>query len=150
MTHQLPEFIPSIINRLKSIPGVIAIALGGSRARGNHNSKSDVDLGIYYNPENPINVNALNQLASEIDDNHRNNLITSLGEWGKWINGGGWLQVEGVAVDFLHRDLVQVNRVINDCCNGKITIDYQPGHPHGFVSSIYMIFIKRKRSGSFY
>ncbi|MDY6901175.1 MAG: hypothetical protein SWZ49_24295 [Cyanobacteriota bacterium] len=39
MTHQLPKFIPHIINRLKSIPGVEAIALGGSRAKGNHNSK---------------------------------------------------------------------------------------------------------------
>lgn len=138
MTQQLPEFIPDIINRLKSIPGVAAISLGGSRARGNHTEKSDVDLGIYYNPENPINVNTLNQLASEIDDNHRTNLITPLGDWGKWINGGGWLQVEGVAVDFLYRDLVKVNKVIDDCCSGKITIDYQPGHPHGFVSSIYM------------
>ncbi|WP_375514785.1 hypothetical protein [uncultured Nostoc sp.] len=30
------------------------------------------------------------------------------------------------------------NRVIDDCHIGRITIDYQPGHPHGFVSSIYM------------
>ncbi|MHC5727059.1 MAG: hypothetical protein ACYTXY_23560, partial [Nostoc sp.] len=29
-------------------------------------------------------------------------------------------------------------RVIDDCHAGQITIDYQPGHPHGFVSSIYM------------
>ncbi|MEP1077538.1 hypothetical protein NDI52_19240 [Leptolyngbya sp. PL-A3] len=27
---------------------------------------------------------------------------------------------------------------MDDCHNGQITIDYQPGHPHGFVSSIYM------------
>lgn len=140
MTHQLPSFIPHLTNRLKSIPGVAAIALGGSRARGNHTEKSDVDLGIYYNPENPIDVNALNQLASEIDESDRTNLITPLGEWGKWINAGGWLQVEGVAVDFLYRDIVKVNRVIDDCHAGKITIDYQPGHPHGFVSCIYMGF----------
>ena len=80
----------------------------------------------------------LNHLASELDDNHRTSLITSIGEWGKWINGGGWLQVEGVAVDFLYRDLSEVNRVIQDCHAGQITIDYQPGHPHGFVSSTYM------------
>ncbi|WP_276745802.1 hypothetical protein [Chlorogloeopsis fritschii] len=28
--------------------------------------------------------------------------------------------------------------MIDDCHAGRITIDYQPGHPHGFVSSIYM------------
>lgn len=116
----------------------MAIALGGSRARGNHTSKSDVDLGLYYQPENPPDLLALNHLASELDDNHRTNLITLVGEWGKWINGGGWLKVEGVPVDFLYRDVDQVNQVIDDCHAGKITIDYQPGHPHGFVSSIYV------------
>jgi hypothetical protein len=59
-------------------------------------------------------------------------------EWGKWINGGGWLKVEGIPVDFLYRDVAQVSQVIDDCHAGEITIDYQPGHPHGFVSSIYM------------
>lgn len=138
MNQQLPQFIHRVVERLQSIQGIVAIALGGSRARGNHTQKSDVDLGIYYNPENPLDVTALNYLASELDDKHRANLITPIGGWGKWINGGGWLKIEGVSVDFLYRDVVQVNRVIGDCHAGQITIDYQPGHPHGFVSSIYM------------
>lgn len=138
MNKELPHFINHIVYSLQSIKGIIAVTLGGSRARGNHTHKSDVDLGIYYNPENPPDLIALNRLASELDDNHRVNLVTAIGGWGKWINGGGWLRVQGVAVDFLYRDLAYVNRVIDDCHAGKITIDYQPGHPHGFVSSIYM------------
>ncbi|MDZ7990683.1 MAG: nucleotidyltransferase domain-containing protein [Nostoc sp. EfeVER01] len=138
MNKELPQFINHIVSSLRSIEGITAVSLGGSRARGYHTLKSDVDLGIYYNPENPPDLIALNRLACELDDNHRVNLITAIGEWGKWINGGGWLKVQGVGVDFLYRDLVKVNRVIDDCHNGRITIDYQPGHPHGFVSSIYM------------
>ncbi|MBD0389020.1 MAG: nucleotidyltransferase domain-containing protein [Nostoc sp. C3-bin3] len=138
MNKESPQFISHIVSSLQSIEGITAVSLGGSRARGNHTLKSDVDLGIYYNPENSPDLIALNRLACELDDNHRVNLITAIGEWGKWINGGGWLQVQGVGVDFLYRDLVKVNRVIDDCHNGRITIDYQPGHPHGFVSSIYM------------
>ncbi|MBW4562873.1 MAG: nucleotidyltransferase domain-containing protein [Mojavia pulchra JT2-VF2] len=138
MSKELPQFINHIVSSLQSIEGITAIALGGSRARGNHTQKSDVDLGIYYNKENPPDLIALNRLASELDDQGRVNLITAIGEWGKWINGGGWLKVEGVGVDFLYRDLAKVNRVIDDCHAGQITIDYQPGHPHGFVSSIYM------------
>lgn len=138
MNAQLPGFIHRVIERLQPIKKIVAITLGGSRARGSHTQKSDVDLGIYYQPENPPDLMMLNHLACELDDSHRANLITSIGEWGKWINGGGWLQIEGVPVDFLYRDLAQVNCVIDDCHAGQITIDYQPGHPHGFVSSIYM------------
>jgi predicted nucleotidyltransferase len=138
MDQRLPQFIYQVVDRLQSIEGIAAIALGGSRASGNHTPKSDVDLGLYYQPGNPPDLFALNHLASDLDDSHRTNLITSIGEWGKWINGGGWLKVEGIPVDFLYRDLAQVNRIIDDCHNGEITIDYQPGHPHGFVSSIYM------------
>lgn len=97
----------------------MAIALGGSRASGNHTSKSDVDRGLYYQPENPLDLLALNHLASALDANHRTNLITPIGEWGKWMNGGGWLRIEGIPADFLYRDVAQVNQVINDCHAGK-------------------------------
>ncbi|MCC5633286.1 nucleotidyltransferase domain-containing protein [Nostoc sphaeroides CHAB 2801] len=138
MNQESPQFINYIVSSLRSVEGITAISLGGSRARGNHTNKSDVDLGIYYNSEKPPDLIALNRLASELDDKGRVNLITAIGEWGKWINGGGWLQVQSVGVDFLYRDLAKVNRVIDNCHAGQITIDYQPGHPHGFVSSIYM------------
>ena len=46
--------------------------------------------------------------------------------------------MEGIPVDFLYRNVAQVIQVIDDCHAGKIAIDYQPGHPHGFVSSIYL------------
>ncbi|WP_373538730.1 nucleotidyltransferase domain-containing protein [Chamaesiphon sp.] len=138
MNQQLPDFIHDVVEHLQSIEGIASVALGGSRARGNHTPKSDVDLGIYYLPDNPIDVIALNQLACELDDNHRPNLITPIGGWGKWINGGGWLKIKDMPVDFLYRDVDRVSCVIDECHAGQITIDYQPGHPHGFVSSIYM------------
>jgi predicted nucleotidyltransferase len=138
MSSPLPPFIHRVVDHLQQIEGVVAIALGGSRARGTHTQNSDVDLGIYYHPENPPDRTALNHLASQLDDTHRADLITPVGGWGKWMNGGGWLKIEGVAVDFLYRNVAQVSQVIEDCQMGKITIDYQPGHPHGFVSSIYM------------
>ena len=83
MNQQLPQFIHQVVDRLQSIEGIVAIALGGSRARGNHTPKSDVDLGLYYQPENPPDLLALNHLASELDDSHHTNLITPIGEWGK-------------------------------------------------------------------
>jgi Nucleotidyltransferase domain len=34
--------------RLVEVPGIVAVLLGGSRARGDHLPESDVDLGLYY------------------------------------------------------------------------------------------------------
>lgn len=37
-----------LLPRLVALPGVLAVALGGSRARGTHRPDSDWDLGVYY------------------------------------------------------------------------------------------------------
>ncbi len=130
--------ITTIVEQIKHINGVTAIVLGGSRARGTHTPKSDIDLCIYYHPAHPLDLTALEHIATEIDDSHRSGLITPIGGWGPWINGGGWLTVQSQAVDFLYRDLSKVEKVIDDCLNGQVDMFYQPGHPHGFVSSIYL------------
>lgn len=127
-----------ITSAISEVEGVSAVVLGGSRARGTHNSKSDVDMGIYYHPDRPINLVALKKIAACFDDEHRENALTPIGGWGPWINGGGWLNVRFTPVDFLFRDLGKVSAVIDACLRGEIEMAYQPGHPHGFVSSIYL------------
>lgn len=130
--------INTIVEQIKPIDGVSAIVLGGSRARGTHTPKSDIDLCLYYHPAHPLDLTALERVAAELDDSHRAGLVTPIGDWGPWINGGGWLTVQTQAVDFLYRDLRKVAAVIEDCLNGQVEMVYQPGHPHGFVSSIYL------------
>lgn len=132
------DLIAEIVDRLKSVPGVEAVVLGGSRARGTHTESSDVDLGLYYTPSLPLDLAELTRVAAGLDDEHHPDLVTAPGGWGPWINGGGWLKVGGLPVDFIYRDLDKVERIISDCCAGRIEIAYQPGHPHSFVSSIYL------------
>lgn len=131
------ELAGRVAERLAEIEGVEAVVLGGSRARGEQNPDSDVDIGIYYRPERPFPVDALRRLARELDDRHLPDLVTGPGEWGPWINGGGWLRIEGHPVDWLYRDLRRVTRTIEECQTGYPTCHYQPGHPHGFHSHIY-------------
>lgn len=139
MDHLDTETIMArIVQGLTTVRGVRAIVLGGSRAKGTHRPESDLDIGIYYNSDELIDTEALNRLAATFDDEGRENLITPIGEWGPWINGGGWLHMGGLPVDFLYRDLAKVERVLADCARGEVTIDYQPGHPHGFANAIYM------------
>jgi predicted nucleotidyltransferase len=135
---QIEALIQEIVDEVKRVEGVKAIVLGGSRARGTHTSTSDVDLGIYYHPDSPLDLHALGKVATQLDDEHRADVITDIGGWGPWINGGGWLIIQSYHVDFLYKDLQKVNAVIEDCLHEKVEVFYQPGHPLGFVSSMYL------------
>ncbi len=127
-----------VAGRLGGIEGVEAVALGGSWARGEAHPNSDVDLGIYYRPESPPRIEDLRLLARELDDRHPPDAVTDFGEWGPWINGGGWLTIDGRNTDWLYRDLALVERTIDECRAGRPSVHYQPGHPHGFHTHIYM------------
>ncbi|MBS4197606.1 nucleotidyltransferase domain-containing protein [Lederbergia citri] len=135
---QVQLVIEEIVKKLSKINGITAIVLGGSRAKGTSTPKSDIDIGIYYKSELKFDIPKLQETATEIDDTQRNNLITQIGEWGPWINGGGWLTVHGYKVDFLFRDFHKVETVMEQCRTGDVTIDYYPGHPHGFINAIYL------------
>lgn len=132
------QLIEEFAERLSAVDGVRAIVLGGSRARGTGHASSDVDIGVYYESEDELDLQALEAFAGRIDDRGRAGLVTRPGEWGPWINGGGWLTVHSVPVDILYRDLDRVRKVMDDCVEGRITIDYQPGHPHGFANHMYV------------
>jgi predicted nucleotidyltransferase len=127
-----------LIVALSAVPGVEAIALGGSRARGTAVATSDYDIGLYYRANRPIDVAALGKVAAILDDRGVEASVTPIGGWGPWIDGGGWLVVGGVHVDLLYRDLDRVGAAIDDAHAGKVERFYQPGHPHAFLPTIYM------------
>jgi hypothetical protein len=72
-----------------------------------------------------------------LDDGHRSNLVVPPGAWGDWVNGGGWLVVNGYHVDLILRDIKRVEQIIKDTEQGIVTANYQTGHPHGYISSMY-------------
>ena len=130
------ELAREVAARVGALDGVVAVALGGSLARGRGDAHSDVDLGIYYDPARPFSIEALRALVTELDDRHAPELV-GFGGWGPWINGGAWTRTGGTKLDLLYRDLRLVDRVLDDCAAGRTTCDYQPGHPHGFHSHLY-------------
>jgi predicted nucleotidyltransferase len=132
------ELAQRVATLLISVEGVVALVLGGSRARGEAYPNSDLDLGIYYHPECPPSLEALREVARGLDDRHTADAVTDFGEWGPWINGGAWLRIEGQKVDWLYRDLTRVAESIEESRRGHIAISYQPGHPFGFPSYLYM------------
>jgi Nucleotidyltransferase domain len=123
---------------LSKVPGVRAIVLGGSRARGVASPRSDYDIGLYYQESDPLDVALLQGVVAALDDAGPTASVTPIGGWGPWINGGGWLTVAGTRVDLLYRSLDRVRSAIEAGRAGRIERHYQPGHPHAFISTIYM------------
>ncbi|MFI1868361.1 nucleotidyltransferase domain-containing protein [Streptomyces jumonjinensis] len=119
--------------RLTEVAGVRAVSLGGSRARGAHRPDSDWDLGVYY--RGTVDTGALASLAAGITGGPVE--VAAPGDWGPWVNGGAWLRVDGVAVDWILRDLDRVERVWEQCRQGRYEVGAQAGHPLGFWSPAY-------------
>ena len=127
------ESLDTIGQRLLDVPGVLAVALGGSRARGDHTPASDIDLGIYY--EGDIDDNALAALAQELGG--QSATVTAIGGWGPWVDGGGWLNIDGVAVDWIYRDIHRTEASVAAAERGETTRHYQLGHPFGIPQYAY-------------
>ena len=134
---KVEALVGRIVEELAQVPGIAAVAMGGSRARGQWDSHSDVDLGLYYDPARPPAIPRLRSLARRLEGRRTTPAVTALGGWGPWIDGGAWLEIEGRRVDWIYRDLSRVQRAISDARRGRISSHYQPGHPHAFHSYIY-------------
>ncbi|MGY8668935.1 nucleotidyltransferase domain-containing protein [Bradyrhizobium sp. UFLA05-109] len=130
--------IERVVSTLGDVTGVEAIVLGGSRARGTSHENSDYDIGLYFSDSSMLDTDGLQQAAQQLADDPEATTVTSVGEWGPWIVGGAWLTVEGQKVDLLYRNIDAVRRTMEACREGQISMDYQPGHPHGFCSAIWM------------
>lgn len=119
---------------LVEVDGVVGIMLGGSHARGTARPESDIDLGVYY--REPLDVAALEALAGQVTG--RPTAVARPGGWGRWVNGGAWLDVDDLRVDWILRDLVRVEKQWDEARHGRFSVQHQPGHPFGFVSTTYV------------
>jgi len=130
--------VGALAQRLIAIEGVTAIALGGSHARGRALPSSDIDLGLLYSEAQPIDIAAVRALASELDSggpapaDGETPVVTELWEWGRWVNGGAWLHIEGTRVDWIYRAFEQVERTLEAALEGRHEVDYAQQPPFGY------------------
>lgn len=118
---------------MADVPGVIGVVLGGSRARGEQAADSDVDIGLYYRP--PLDIDALAALARDVGGVGAQ--VTQPGAWGPWVDGGAWLRIDGVAVDWIYRDLDRVRSSWESAQRGEFSFHAQVGHPLGVPDFAY-------------
>lgn len=109
------DFLDELARRLAELPGVTAVALGGSRAQDQHQPDADYDLGLYY--------------RGEFDPQHLRDCgwpgeVSELGGWGGGVfNGGGWLTVAGHRVDVHYRDLDRIDVIMAEAEQGRFTVE---------------------------
>jgi predicted nucleotidyltransferase len=125
--------LTELAEQLSAVPGVVGVVLGGSRARRDHTPESDTDLGLYY--RHPLDTEALDALAKRAGGPAA--AVTEPGGWGPWVDGGGWLRIDGEPVDWIYRDLDRVAAVWGSARQGRYSFHHQPGHPLGFVDIAY-------------
>jgi predicted nucleotidyltransferase len=94
------KFPGYVAERLSGVPGVTAVALGGSRAAGTQRPDSDWDFSLYYRGQfEPQDLRALGWPGE----------ISRIGGWGGGVfNGGAWLRADGRPVDVVAELAVNV------------------------------------------
>ncbi|QDP96449.1 nucleotidyltransferase domain-containing protein [Microlunatus elymi] len=135
---ELPPAHAELVTRLAALPGVEAIALGGSRAQGTAGPDSDWDFGIYYRTGfDPAEVRALGYDGT----------VVEIGEWGGGVfNGGAWLQVDGHKTDLLWRDLDVVEHEIAEARAGRWRVEPLRFHLTGIPTYLLLAELAANRA----
>lgn len=129
--------IHTIVEALENVSNLVAVVLGGSYARGFARPDSDIDIGIYYRQASPCSVDEVRSIAERIATVGSVPIVTGMYEWGPWVNGGAWIQTPAGKVDFLYRNLDQVQGVIEEGRQGIWRHHYDQQPPYGFRSVVY-------------
>lgn len=119
--------VTTLVERVARVPGVKAITLGGSRARGMARADSDWDFGVYY--RGSIDTEAIRALDYP-------GYVAEPGDWGRIVNGGAWLDVDGERVDLLYRDLDVVEHWAAEAAAGRFEVDRVGGHVAGLPTYV--------------
>ena len=137
LPEQKHSLLEQLVEQLSKVKGVSAIVLGGSYASGLHHETSDIDIGVYYFPANPFSITDIQSIAKNVSANG-DATVTGFYEWGDWVNGGAWIQTPHGKVDFLYRNLDQLQKTIADAQQGILIHDYDQQPTYGFYSVIYL------------
>lgn len=129
--------LQQLVAQLSRTPGVSAIVLGGSYASGTQHETSDIDIGLYYWPANPFLIADIRRIAANAAATGQAT-VTGFYEWGPWVNGGAWIHTPQGKVDFLYRNLEQLQDTIAEAQQGIWHHDYDQQPTYGFYSLIYL------------
>lgn len=116
MRYDDVDFSRYVTEQLATLPGVVAVSLGGSRVLGTEQPSSDWDFAIYY--RSGFDPESLRELGWA-------GTVSELGEWGGGVfNGGAWLEVDERRVDVHYRDLNDVEHQLAEVREGRFVVEH--------------------------
>jgi hypothetical protein len=116
---RLPGPIAELCEVLGGIDGAQAVTIGGSRAAGTADDRSDWDIGLYYRGH--IDLAPLAAYGQ----------VYPPASWGRIMNGGAWLSLGGAKVDVMLRDLDVVLHWSEKARRGHYEVDALLGYLAG-------------------
>lgn len=122
------EFIAEVAAACRRIPNAAAVALGGSRARGDHRPDSDWDFAVYYRGD--IDVSPFESLGWQ---GH----VFSPFEWGHVMYGGAVFDLDGRHFDIHYRNLDVVDHWTREAQAGRFEVHILGFHLAGIPT--YML-----------
>jgi predicted nucleotidyltransferase len=125
----LPPEIERLVDDLALMPGVTSVVLGGSRAEGIFDPTSDWDIGVYYRA--PLDLSRLRAYGE----------VHPPGAWGRLMNGGAWLIVDGHEVDVVLRDADVVEAWTAQAERGEFEVEGLLGYAAG--APTYLVAAER-------
>jgi hypothetical protein len=135
--QQKRALLEQLVGQLNGITGMAAIVLGGSYASGTPHETSDLDIGLYYFEAKPFSIADIRRIAEGVSV-QGSVTVTGFYGWGAWVNGGAWIHTPQGKVDFLYRNLDQIQRTIAEAEQGISHHDYDQQPAYGFYSVIYL------------
>ncbi len=137
LPEQKHRLLEQLIEQLGAVTGLAAVVLGGSYASGTQHAGSDMDIGLYYFEAKPFSIDEIQRIATGVSTDGTAT-VTGFYEWGAWVNGGAWIHTPQGKVDFLYRNLDQIQRTIAEAQQGLAWHDYGQQPAYGFYSVIYL------------
>lgn len=122
----LPPGVAHVARLLAASAGAHAVVLAGSRASAAADGGSDWDLTVYY--RSSLDLAPLAALGD----------VHPPGTWGRLMNGGAWLTIDGVAVDVMLRDLAVVEHWTAEAQRGAYELDALLGYLAGLPTYVLM------------
>jgi predicted nucleotidyltransferase len=123
--------MPTVVEKLSAVPGVVAIALCGSRARGSATPTSDFDVMVFSDTKGSTDKDKMAKALAELGPINEKSIQKPVPDF----------IVEGHKVELFFRYVDQFAAEVARSKTGQFKRSFNPLHTLGFVSTVVVSYL---------